>query len=190
MSGGGKWVVSYVTFPWEVADPGFSRRGVPTPKSAIISSIGSSGRVGGGQETWNLWGHLWRPSFLWLISTGRGGGVLAWPPRHPPGPATGGPLRLGLALTSGKSWISHHTFNKCAKRKNFWNFCMVIQCEKGLLCKNQLKCNRHVHSHEYYNDIRLTLILVTHVCWWFHSLSTYVSCLQFIICFSLVLSWF
>ena len=128
--------------------------------------------------------------FMTYFYRARGGGVLAWPPRHPPGPATGGPLRLGLALTSGKSWISHHTFNKCAKRKNFWNFCMVIQCEKGLLCKNQLKCYRHVQSHEYYNDIRLTLILVTHVCWWFHSLSTYVSCLQFIICFSLVLSWF
>ena len=36
---------------------------------------------GGGQETWNLYDRLWRPSFLWLICTGAGG---AWPPRHPP----------------------------------------------------------------------------------------------------------
>ena len=40
---------------------------------------------GRGQETWNLCGHLWRPSFLWLICTGLGG---PWPPQHPPGSAT------------------------------------------------------------------------------------------------------
>ena len=50
-------------------------------------SSGSSGRVrGGGRETWNLCGRLWRPSFLWPIFTGPGGG--AWPPRPPPGSAT------------------------------------------------------------------------------------------------------
>ena len=36
---------------------------------------------GGGQETWNQCGCLWRPSFLWLICTGLRG---AWPPRQPP----------------------------------------------------------------------------------------------------------
>ena len=41
----------------------------------------------GGQETWNLCGCLWRPSFLWLICTGLGG---PRPPRHPPGSTTGG----------------------------------------------------------------------------------------------------
>ena len=50
---------------------------LPTP----YSLIGSSGRVGGGQETWNLCGRLWRPSFLWLVSTGLGG---AMAPSAPP----------------------------------------------------------------------------------------------------------
>ena len=45
-------------------------------------SIGSSGRVGGDQETWNLCGCLWRPSFLWLVCTGLGGGTMA--PSAPP----------------------------------------------------------------------------------------------------------
>ena len=53
----------------------------PTPASKQLLSIGSSGRVEGGQETWNLCGRLSRPSFLWLIFTGLGG---PWPPRHPP----------------------------------------------------------------------------------------------------------
>ena len=37
---------------------------------------------GGGQETLNLCGSLWAPSFLWLISTGLGGGAMA--PSAPP----------------------------------------------------------------------------------------------------------
>ena len=36
----------------------------------VKTSIGSSGWVGGGQETWNLCCHLWWPSFLWLVCTG------------------------------------------------------------------------------------------------------------------------
>ena len=51
------------------------------------TSSGSSGRIGGGrQETWNLCGHLRRPSFLWLIFTGPGGGGIA--PSAPHGSAT------------------------------------------------------------------------------------------------------
>ena len=39
----------------------------------------------GGQETWNLCGRLWQPSFLWLVSTGLGGGhgPLGPPPLDP-----------------------------------------------------------------------------------------------------------
>ena len=37
-------------------------------------SSGSSSRVGGGRETWNLCSRLRWPSFLWLIFTLRGGG--------------------------------------------------------------------------------------------------------------------
>ena len=45
------------------------------------SSSGSSGRVRGGRETWNLCGRLRRPSFLWPIFTGPGG---AMAPSAPP----------------------------------------------------------------------------------------------------------
>ena len=31
-----------------------------------------------GQETWNLFGHLWWSSFLWLIFTSSGGGMAPW----------------------------------------------------------------------------------------------------------------
>ena len=46
------------------------------------SSSGSSGRVRGGRETWNLCGRLRQPSFLWPIFTGPGGvhGPLGPPP--------------------------------------------------------------------------------------------------------------
>ena len=67
----------------------FTSRRIPDNEIKFISfSIGSRDRVGGGegQETWNLCGRLWRPSYLWLICTGPGGG--AWHPRHPSGSAT------------------------------------------------------------------------------------------------------
>ena len=44
-------------------------------------SSGSSGRVRGGRETWNLCGRLRLPSFLWPIFTGPGG---AMAPSAPP----------------------------------------------------------------------------------------------------------
>ena len=50
------------------------------------NSSGSSGRIRGSRETWNLWGRLWWPSFLWLIFTGPGGEMAPSPP--PPGSAT------------------------------------------------------------------------------------------------------
>ena len=52
-------------------------------KSSIYSNRFSS-QVGGGQETWNLCGRLWWPSFVWLIFTGPGGGMAPLAP----GPAT------------------------------------------------------------------------------------------------------
>ena len=45
-------------------------------------SSGSSGRVEGGRETWNICSRFRWPSFLWLVFTGLGGhGPLAPPPR-------------------------------------------------------------------------------------------------------------
>ena len=66
----------------------------------VLSSIGSSSQVGGGQETWNLGGRLWRPSFLWLICTGLGGDG---PLGTPPGSATAQHALLpGACLWSGR----------------------------------------------------------------------------------------
>ena len=45
---------------------------IPFVRRGVYSS-GSSGRVRGGWETWNLCGRLWRPSFYDLFSQGRGG---------------------------------------------------------------------------------------------------------------------
>ena len=58
-----------------VADPVAGRRG-----EGGSSSSGSSGRVRGGRETWNLCSRLWQPSFLWLIFTGPGGIMAPLPP--------------------------------------------------------------------------------------------------------------
>ena len=58
------------------------------PPLPCMPSSGSSGRIRGGWETWNLCGCLRRPSFLWLIFTGPGGGhgppwIRYWcPPLH------------------------------------------------------------------------------------------------------------
>ena len=51
--------------------------GIILSKTVDRCSSGSSGRVRGGRETWNLCSRLWRPSFLWLIFTGPGGGRMA-----------------------------------------------------------------------------------------------------------------
>ena len=61
----------------------------------------SSSQVGGGKCIYmgNLCSHLWRPSFLWLIFTGRGG---AWPPWLPPGSATATWGIVSLFLTNLK----------------------------------------------------------------------------------------
>ena len=56
----------------------------------------------GGQETWNLCG-LWRPSFLWLICTGLGGGM---GPSAPPGSAT------GLILEGNEKRIMWESLNR------------------------------------------------------------------------------
>ena len=50
----------------------------------IIYSSGSSGRVRGGRETWNLCSCLWRPSFLWLIFTGPVADMAPSPTLDPP----------------------------------------------------------------------------------------------------------
>ena len=83
----------------------------------------------GGQETWNLCCHLWRPSFLWLICTGLGG---AWPPRHPPGSATG--LSNTMYVETNNSWTFLDDFPStiCCLFKNNGNYddhkqsCQVI----------------------------------------------------------------
>ena len=55
----------------QASTPLFTRQASTLPSP----SIGSSSWVGGGQETWNLCGRLWRPSFLWLVFTGPGGAM-------------------------------------------------------------------------------------------------------------------
>ena len=67
-------------------------------------SSGSSGRVRGGWETWNLCGRLRWPSFLWPIFTGQGGGMA---PSASPGSAT--------ELKGGS------TSEKCRMQKAFLN---------------------------------------------------------------------
>ena len=66
-------------------------------------SNGSSNRVRGGRETWNLCGRLWRPSFLWPIFTGPGGGHA---PLGPPGSATDIRKRDSLVFSTLFSRVS------------------------------------------------------------------------------------
>ena len=68
---------------------------------------------GGGQETWNLCGRLWRPSFLWLISTGLGGGMA---PSAPPW------IRYWV-LTSGGHWNT--TVSASRQYASYWNAFML-----------------------------------------------------------------
>ena len=71
-------------------------------ESFCIVSIGSSGRVSGGQETLNVCGCLRWPSFYDLLSQGRG----AWPP-HPLDPLLIVLIRdvLEMRENQGFTWI-------------------------------------------------------------------------------------
>ena len=89
---------------------------------SLWSSIGSSGRVGGGgaQETWNLCGRLWWLSFLWLNCTGLGGAMA--PSAPPPGSATVVSLLCQRRTFSGLNLFSPVSLTLLARQstKFFW----------------------------------------------------------------------
>ena len=63
---------------------------------------------GGGQETWNLCGRIWWPSFLWLICTGLGGhGPLGTPPGSATGQYTSYCNAFLFQIVYYTDWISH-----------------------------------------------------------------------------------
>ena len=107
-------------------------------QGAEDGSSGSSGRVRGGRETWNLCCRPWW-SFLWLIFTGPGGHG----PLGPPGSATGwtrqadsrGGKSQGRGRESTFSQVHQHETKTTIVRQQSWPVwvldCIQIEWIKG-----------------------------------------------------------
>ena len=90
--------------------------GIILSKTVDRCSSGSRGR-----ETWNLYGRLWWPSFLWLIFTGPGG----MPP--PPGSATAvlpGAMIRYLCRSGKRVYLRQR--GRCWWRWWWWRFLLPL----------------------------------------------------------------
>ena len=137
-------------------------------------SSGSSIRVRGGQETWNLCDRLWWPSFLWPIFTGPGGAMAPsappwiryWASRrdklanqtcwHLPFVALMSKFNVTKALIG---WKMEHLVLKRIEQNNsrFGYFDQIENWNWGSLCLNLMQISK---------PRRISWMLTAKISWW------------------------